>query len=113
LAHKLNGQLAEVKMRAVDDYFMSKVTLEVVQLSIECVEQTPQCYSAVGKSLSAQYLLFGTLAPRKHRHGVKVSLTLFDVAAGAITKTAEREFKNDGEAAGSVPALLADVVGSQ
>ncbi len=113
LANGLNTQLAGVKMRAVDDYFMSKVTLEVVQLSIECVEATPQCYSAVGKSLAAQWLLFGSLAVRKHRHGVKVSLTLFDVNSSTVVKTTEREFKNDGEALDNVPRLLAEVVGPQ
>src|SRR5262245_42765959 len=57
LAKALNAQLQDVHIKGVDDYFLSRVTLEVVQLSIECVEQTPACWSAVGKSLSAQKLL--------------------------------------------------------
>ena len=55
----LNGALHDVKVKGVDDYFLSKVTLEVVQLSIECVQPTSECYSAVGNSLSANKLLLG------------------------------------------------------
>src|SRR5437868_13078917 len=56
-AAAINDLLRGVHVRGVDDYFVSKVALEVVQLSIECVEQTSACYAAVGKSLTAQRLL--------------------------------------------------------
>src|SRR5262245_13728261 len=53
IAASLNKALQDVKVKGIDDYFLSKVTLEVVQLSIECVQPTSECYSAVGKSFSA------------------------------------------------------------
>ena len=65
IAASLNRALHDVKVKGVDDYFLSKVTLEVVQLSIECVQPTSECYSAVGKSLSANKLLLGHIA--RHR----------------------------------------------
>ena len=59
IAASLNNALHDVKVKGVDDYFLSKVTLEVVQLSIECVQATSECYGAAGKSLSANKLLLG------------------------------------------------------
>ncbi|HEX9102491.1 MAG TPA: hypothetical protein VF997_09815, partial [Polyangia bacterium] len=80
----LNRALHDVKVDGVDDYFLSKVTLEVVQLSIECVQPTSECYAAVGKSLSANKLLLGHIAAvgkRRRDKSVRVTITLFDVDA--------------------------------
>jgi len=100
IAAQLNEQLRDVKVAGVDDYFVSKVALEVIQLSIECVEQTVECYAAVGKSLAANHLLFGTIVggTRKRDKSVKIVLSLFDVASASFTRTAERQFKNGDEA---------------
>src|SRR4051794_30459152 len=38
IAKAINEVFRMVRLRAVDDYFRSKVTLEVAQLSIECVD---------------------------------------------------------------------------
>src|SRR5262249_39804595 len=62
IAASVNKSFHDVKVDGVDDYFLSKVTLEVVQLSIECVQPSNECYSAVGKSLSANKLLLGHIA---------------------------------------------------
>jgi hypothetical protein len=109
IAGQLNEQLRDVKVAGVDDYFVSKVTLEVIQLSIECVEQTVECYAAVGKSLAANYLLFGTIVggTRKRDKSVKVVLSLFDVASASFTRTAERQFKNGDEAMRGTSELVA------
>src|SRR3569833_3238588 len=61
IASSRNRALHDVKVDGVDEYFLSKVTLEVVQLSIECVQPTSECYGAVGKSLSANKLLLGLI----------------------------------------------------
>ena len=42
IAASLNNALHDVKVKGVDDYFLSKVALEVVQLSIECVQPTSE-----------------------------------------------------------------------
>ncbi|HUS63507.1 MAG TPA: hypothetical protein VMZ28_03150 [Kofleriaceae bacterium] len=120
VAAGLNSLLHDVRVTGVDDYFLSKVTLEVVQLSIECVEPTSACYSAVGRSLAAQKLLIaqiGAGAGSRSRRGragsqpVKVSVTLFDVENGAAANVVERGFKNEQEASGGLADLLKEVVG--
>src|SRR4051812_47281101 len=63
IAASLNNAFRSVKMDGVDEYFLSKVTLEVVQLSIECVQPSAECYTAAGKSLSANRLLLGQIVP--------------------------------------------------
>src|SRR5262245_1905708 len=67
VATALNALLHDVQAPGVDDYFLSKVTLEVVQLAVECVRPTSECYSAVGKSLAAQRLLLGHVSMKGKR----------------------------------------------
>jgi hypothetical protein len=111
LATALNEQLRDVKVAGVDDYFVSKVTLEVIQLSIECVDQTVECYAAVGKSLAANHLLFGTIVggTRKRDKSVKIVLSLFDVASASFTRTVERQFKSLDEAMRGASELVAQL----
>jgi hypothetical protein len=120
LARALNTQLQDVHIKGVDDYFLSKVTMEVVQLSIECVEQTPACWSAVGKSLAAQKLLMAKLTagpvPKKGRKrdrvpAVNVQITLFDTEAGAPSEEANKQFKNQLEASEGLTALVQQAIG--
>src|SRR5437016_672783 len=61
LAASVNALLRDVQVRGVDDYFVSKVALEVVQLSIECVDSTSACMAAVGRSLASDRLLLAQL----------------------------------------------------
>lgn len=110
IANSLNRALHDVKVKGVDDYFLSKVTLEVVQLSIECVQPTSECYAAVGKSLSANKLLLGHIAAigkRKRDKSVRVTITLFDVDAGAATNVVDRVFKTPDLAAAGASDLVA------
>ena len=89
----------------------SKVSLEVVQLSIECVEPTAKCYAAVGKSLSANKLLLGHIAPvgkRRRDKSVRVTITLFDVDEKTLKTKAERVFANETEAAAGLADLVAE-----
>src|SRR5438477_10604748 len=50
-ARAATERLRRARVRGLDEPQVSKVSLEVVQLSIECVERTPACYERVGKSL--------------------------------------------------------------
>ena len=111
IAASLNRALHDVKVKGVDDYFLSKVTLEVVQLSIECVQPTSECYSAVGKSLSANKLLLGHIAPvgkRKRDKSVRVTITLFDVDAGEASNVVDRVFKTPELASQGAQDLVAE-----
>jgi hypothetical protein len=111
IAQSLNNVLHDVKVRGVDDYFLSKATLEVVQLSIECVEQTAACYSAVGKQLGANRLLLGHIVAagrKKHDHSVRVSITLFDVDGGEAVNEVNRLFRSPEAASQGATELVTE-----
>ncbi len=110
VAQSLNNVLRDVRVKGVDDYFVSKATLEVVQLSIECVEPTSACHRAVGKQLGANKLLMGhvTAAGKKrHDKSVRVTLTLFDVDAGEAAGVVDRVYRSPDEASQGATELVA------
>jgi hypothetical protein len=111
VALMLNQSLREARMTGVDDYFVSQVTLDVVQLSIECVDSTSACYSAVGKSLMANRLLMGHITAAKKRRSVRVIITVFDVDNAAAINVVDKIFESVDEAAAGVAALVADATG--
>ena len=114
-ARAISAQLARAKVACVDDTRLSKVSLEVVQLAIECVEPTGACYQQVGKSLDANQLLFARIDGRgaaqtaKAKRPLKVTVTLFDVDARAAARTAEREFATEDDATAGAAALVDEV----
>ena len=106
-ARAATESLEKATVAGVDERNVSKVSLEVVQLSIECVEATPACYKAVGQSLQANRLLFAQISAEKKK-AVKVSVTLFDVDA-ANPRTSEKVFPNEKAAEGGIGDLVAEV----
>ena len=110
VAQAATASLAKAHVTGIDEVEVSKVSLEVVQLSIECVEQTPDCYQAVGKSLAANRLLFAQVAPDKpgtRKRDVRVTITLFDVDTRA-PKTAEKVFASEHDATAGIDTLIAE-----
>ena len=97
-AKAATDSLAQAHVSGVDRTQLSKVSLEVVQLSIECVETTPACYQAVGRSLAADRLLFAQIAPGPKKKQLKVTVSLFDVQVAAPPKTVEAVYKTEKEA---------------
>jgi len=108
-ARALGASLAAVKLRGVEQTRVSKASLEVVQLSIECVDPTDACYEAVGRSLSANRLLFARIDSGATRRGLKVSVTLYDVDARTAKRTAEKSFATEDDATAGAAALVAEV----
>jgi hypothetical protein len=108
LADDLNHLLPQMHVRGVDEEFVSKVTLEVVQISIECVDPTPSCYTAVGKSLEADRLLMAHIkgGQRRRDRSVKVVVSYFDVERGVPIHSVERLFRNEAEARHGISELL-------
>lgn len=104
-AQALTDSLANANVSGVDRKQVSKVSLEVVQLSIECVDPTVECYAAVGKSLDANRLLFAQLSGRRKR--INVTVTLFDVDAKS-PKTANKTFASEQAATAGVADLVAE-----
>lgn len=86
---------------------ISKVSLEVVQLSIECVDPSSTCYEAVGRSLTANSLLFAQIATIQRRQ-LKITVTLFDVDAKAARTRAEKVFDSEDEATAGIADLVAE-----
>src|SRR2546423_403679 len=115
IAASLNNAFRSIKVGGVDDYFLSKVTLEVMQLSIECVQPTKECYTAAGKSLSANRLLLGQIVAvgkKKKDKSVRVTITLFDVDAGAAVNVVDRMYKSPEQASQGAQELTAEAAGA-
>lgn len=104
LAEALNRLLPQMAVPGVTERIQPKVTLEVVQLSIECVDATSECYTQVGQSLSADYLLFAVVSDQ--RPGVSVTLTLFDVADGRAVREEAGAFQGERQALEGLEALV-------
>jgi hypothetical protein len=109
-AQALSSSLAGVRLRGVDETHVSKVSLEVVQLSIECVDASDACYQAIGRSMAANRLLFARIEaePRDARRKPKVTVTLYDVDARTARKTAERVFSSEDDAVAAAADLVAE-----
>jgi hypothetical protein len=102
-AQTATASLSKARVAGSNETQISKVSLEVVQLSIECVEPTVDCYQAVGRSLSANRLLFAVIAADGKQ--LKVTVTLFDVDTRA-PKIAQRVFASEQEASAGIPGLV-------
>jgi hypothetical protein len=109
VARAVTAQLAAVRITGVDVTRVAKTSLEVVQLSIECVDPTDACYVAVGRSLVANRLLFARVDAGPTRQAPRVTVTLFDVDAHAARRTTERQYATEDEATAGAAALVAEV----
>jgi hypothetical protein len=116
LADWLTTLLMDAHVSKVDDYLKAQVAIEVVQLSIECVDPSPQCYAAAGRSLEANRLLMAQIeaqpGARRRDRPVKVTVTLFDVDGAATLESADHVFKNEQDALADVQELVDQVVGT-
>jgi hypothetical protein len=116
LAQGINGLFHEIQVAGVDDYFLSKVTLEVAQLAIECVDITNECWAAVGKSLTSDRLLLaniGRTGKKKRDYAVALSVTYFNVTAGQPVHAANRTFRTEEEALRGMKDVIDDALSSQ
>jgi hypothetical protein len=98
-ARAATGFLSRARVRGLGEPQLSKVSLEVVQISIECVEPSPACYVAVGRSLAANQLLFAELTRGKEGEQLRVTVTLFDVDSAAPRRSAIKMFATELDAA--------------
>jgi hypothetical protein len=112
LAKGINGVFHDIQVPGVDDYFLSRVTLEVAQLAIECVDVTNECWMAVGKSLTSDRLLLAqiTRPGKKKDRTVQLSVTYFDVGSGQPVHAANHTFKTEDEALRGMKDLIDNAV---
>jgi hypothetical protein len=108
-ARAVSAQLASARVAGVDETRVSKASLEVVQLSIECVDASEVCYQAIGRSMAANRLLFARIDGGAKKQQLKVTVTLYDVDARAVKRTGERTFDSEAEASAGAAALVAEV----
>jgi hypothetical protein len=108
-ARAVTAQLAAARFAGVDAIRVAKASLEVVQLSIECVDPSDACYVAVGRSLAANRLLFARIEAGANRRQLKVQVTLYDVDAKAIARVAEQLYATEDAATTGAAALVAEV----
>jgi hypothetical protein len=107
VARAATDSLSRAQVTGLGAAQVSKVSLEVVQIAIECVDPSAACYQAVGRSLTANGLLFAQIATLKRRQ-LKVTVTLFDVDARALRMKVEKVFESEDEATAGVADLVAE-----
>jgi hypothetical protein len=107
VAQAATDSLSRAQVNGLGAAQVSKVSLEVVQIAIECVDPSSACYQAVGRSLTANSLLFAQIAALKRRQ-LKITVTLFDVDAKAARTKAEKVFASEDEATAGIPDLVVE-----
>jgi hypothetical protein len=106
LSTAVNAQLARVKIEGVTESFQAPVSMEMAQLANECIEKTARCYSAVGRSVGADRLLWADLDRRAHGN-LTLRVALFDVGRGAVLHEAEQSYPSAKAAQADVETLIA------
>jgi hypothetical protein len=92
IAAALDEQLARARVNGTGPMVKANVSMEVAQLSLECVSATDDCYTQVGKFLQVDRLLWGQIAHDPEATGVTVTVVLLDVGRGAALGRAEQTF---------------------
>lgn len=106
-AQAITESLSEASVQGVDDKQVASVSLEVAQLSIECVEDNVVCYAKVGQSLAADRLLFAQIEGAGEK--VEVTITLFDVDARK-PRSVRRVYASEAEASAKSRDLVSEAV---
>jgi hypothetical protein len=104
VAKAATSAMSGAKLTGVDETIVSKVSIEVVQLSIECVDATTTCSEAAAKSLQATKLLFASIDNDGKKP--KIAVTVFDV--GKEPHTTERVFDSEAQAVAGVDKLVTE-----
>ncbi len=107
LAKAATESLMQAKVDGLGAASGSKVSLEVVQLSIECLDSTVRCYEAAGRSLEAGAILFAQITVVKKRQ-LKVSITLVDADGKTLKAKAEKLYPTEEAATAGLPDLVAE-----
>jgi hypothetical protein len=94
-ANILNTTMAGVRFSNVGESSLAKVSMEVAQLSLECVDTSEACYQSVGRFLEADHILWSEVASDDGADGKTcptVSIRLFDVEAGRLLGNAQQSY---------------------
>jgi hypothetical protein len=105
LVAAVNSWLEQAKVAGVKESFQASVSMEMAQLAIECIEKTPRCYTAVGRSIGADRLFWADF-DRAGQGELTLRVSLFDVERGAVVRVAEGRYPSAKAAAADVEALV-------
>jgi hypothetical protein len=91
--------LRRARLRGFEPPTMGKVSLEVIQLSIECVDPTLECYVAAARTLHANVLLFGEITPGPREGELQLTVSLLDADHKRFIRRATKLFPSEDDAA--------------
>jgi hypothetical protein len=108
LGRGLEGALsaADGKRARGSEVVAAKVSMEVAQLSLECVSPTNDCYAAVGRFLQVDRLLWGQAVRDGDTSSVKVTVIHLDVGRRTPLGRAERTFTDPAAAVEGLQAVV-------
>ena len=86
VAQVVNERMSKIKPAGTSATVKAAVSMEVAQLAIECIQPTPACYAAVGRSLNADRLMWAEVEPGADDDKLRLTVVLFDVQAGTAPK---------------------------
>jgi hypothetical protein len=107
VAQVVNERMSKIKPAGTSAPVKAAVSMEVAQLAIECIQPTPACYTAVGRSLNADRLMWAEVEPDDDDDKLRLTVVLFDVRAGTAPKRVGGTFA-DAQAALAGAADLVD-----
>jgi hypothetical protein len=106
LTTAINAHLGHAKIAGITESFQAPVSMEMAQLAIECIDKAARCYTAVGRSVGADRLLWADLDRRAHG-SLTLRVALFDVDRGAILHEAAQSYPSANAAQADVETLIA------
>ena len=107
-ARAATERLRRARVKGLDEPQMSNVSLDVVQLQIECVDPNADCYERVGKELAANQMLFAEIASGPRKDSIRVTITLFDVDLKKRRKAASKVFASEEDVVWGVAEVIAE-----
>jgi hypothetical protein len=110
-AKRATELMADARLDGVDPPQLSNISLEMLQISIECIDPSAACYEAVGKALQANQILFTEIGPGRKKKQVKVRVALFDVDTRELRGNETKVFPSEAAAEQGVGDVIAKVTG--
>jgi hypothetical protein len=112
IAGVVNDTLTRLAGAGAAESVRAPVSMEVAQLTIECIEPTVACYSAVGRSFHVDRLLWVEIAAKQAgAAGLRITLALFDVNRASFIRRDEWSFASAGDARGALPSSIERALG--
>jgi len=86
IAQAVNDQMSRAKPPGTSASVKAAISMEVAQLAIECIQPTPACYAAVGRSMNADRLMWAELDGAAADEKIRITVVMFDVQAGKSSR---------------------------